>query len=887
MKTRAVILKAAVLTVAMGAMFFGSGRLARTSVADGPSQDSIEFFEKKIRPILTENCYMCHSAQADKPMSGLRLDTPQGMLKGGNSGQPAVVPGHPEQSRLITAIHYSDPKLQMPPAGKLTDQQIKDIEAWIAMGAPDPRKAGDSATAPANWQPYDYAEKRKFWSFQPVRDVQPPAAKVQAWARTPIDRFILAKLVEKGLLPVRDADKRVLIRRATFDLTGLPPTPDEVEAFLKDAAPNAFEKVVDRLLASQQYGERWGRHWLDVVRYADTCGDNSDFPVPSAYKYRNYVIESFNKDKPYDQFVREQIAGDLLSAKNDAERNEHIVATGYIAISRRFGSQNNENNLTIDDTIDNLGKAFLGLSVSCARCHNHKFDPIPSTDYYAMYGMFSSTRYAFPGTELYRHTNDFVPLGPPSEGAKLIKWQTELSDLDARFRRLTDEKAALERKAKAEKVASSANDPKGRDSSGRKDTSLEKDLNAPKEAGDKAPKSGNPEHPKVQAARVEPGKEPAKPDPKPDAKPERTISQVDAELNEVRVRMSDVEQHPPSVEKAYAVSEGKPADTKIQIKGDPKKLGDSVPRGFLQILGGERLPATENGSGRLELAEWITDPKNPLTARVIVNRIWQHHFGKGIVQTPNDFGARGKAPTHPELLDFLAAHFIETGWSIKAVHRMIMLSHVYQLSSDDDKQDAAKDIANDFLWRSNRQRLDAEEVRDAMLSVSGTLDPSMAGPQPFPAESSWHYTQHVPFIADYETNRRSVYLLQQRIRRTRVLEVFDGADTNATTAERTINITPIQALYMMNDAFTHRMADDFAVRVGMAYSEEPRRIDYAYRLALGRPATQEEIRLGHEYLQGALHELEQTKIPEDQRMRAALGSYLRVLLSSNEFMFID
>jgi hypothetical protein len=765
------------------------------------------------------------------------------------------------------------------------------------MGAPDPRKGGDSATAPANWQPYDYSERRKFWSFQPVHDVQPPAVKVQAWARTPIDRFILAKLEEKGLAPVRDADKRVLIRRATFDLTGLPPTPDQVEAFLKDAAPNAFEKVVDRLLASQQYGERWGRHWLDVVRYADTCGDNSDFPVPSAYKFRNYVIDAFNKDKPYDQFVREQIAGDLLGAKNDAERNEHIIATGYIAISRRFGSQNNENNLTIDDTIDNVGKAFLGLSVSCARCHNHKFDPIPSSDYYAMYGMFSSTRYAFPGTELYRHTNDFVPLGAPSEGVKLIKWQTELSDLDAKFRKLTDEKAALERKAKAEKDARVASDARGKDANGHKDTGVEKDAGVTKEARDKDPISAVPDHGRVQAAATaaQAAKENPKPDvkpdtkpgPKPDAKPERTIGQVDAELNEVRLRMSDVEQHPPSVEKAFAVSEGKPADAKIQIKGDPKKLGDAVRRGFPQILGGQRLPDTEKGSGRLELAEWITDPKNPLTARVIVNRIWQHHFGKGIVQTPNDFGARGKAPTHPELLDYLTVRFIEGRWSMKALHRMIMLSHVYQLSSEDDRQDAAKDVANDFLWRFNRRRLDAEEVRDAMLAVSGTLDPTMAGPQPFPQESSWHYTQHVPFIADYDTNRRSVYLLQQRIRRTRVLEVFDGADTNATTPERTINITPIQALYMMNDPFTHKMADDFAVRVGMAYGEEARRIDYAYRLALGRPATQEEIQTGHEYLQGALRELDQTKIPEDQRIRAALGSYLRVLLSSNEFAFID
>src|SRR5262249_26677331 len=306
MRSRITVLKTTILSMALATAVLASGRLALHSIIDDPTQGDLEFFEKKIRPILSDNCYMCHSAQADKPMSGLRLDTREGMLKGGDSGQPAVVPGHPEKSRLVTAIHYTDPNLHMPPGGKLPDQQVKDLEAWIAMGAPDPRKPGDSASGPANSQPankppYDFTERRKFWSFQPFHQAEPPTVKVGAWARTPIDHFILARLDEKGLRPVPDADKRTLIRRATFDLTGLPPTPQEVEAFLADPSPNAFEKVVDRLLASPQYGERWGRHWLDVVRYADTCGDNSDFPVPSAYKYRNYVIDSFSKDKPYDQ----------------------------------------------------------------------------------------------------------------------------------------------------------------------------------------------------------------------------------------------------------------------------------------------------------------------------------------------------------------------------------------------------------------------------------------------------------------------------------------------------------------------------------------------------------------------------------------------------------
>ncbi|HTF38185.1 MAG TPA: DUF1549 domain-containing protein, partial [Blastocatellia bacterium] len=351
---------------------------------------------------------MCHSAHSKKLQGGLLLDSREGMLKGGNAGQPAIRPGDPDSSLLIKAIRYSDAKLQMPPMRQLPAEQVKDFEAWVKMGAPDPRVQTASAQVP--WQPYDLDEARKFWSFQPVKNPPLPEVNDKAWPRSSIDRFILAGLEGKGLKPVGNADKRTLIRRATFDLTGLPPTPEEVDAFLNDTSAKAFEKVIDRLLASPHYGERWGRHWLDVVRYADTAGCNSDFPVPAAYKYRNYVIKSFNEDKPYDRFIREQIAGDLLPAKRESEKYENIIATGYLAISRRFGSRTKEFDLTIDDTIDNLSKTFLALSVSCARCHNHKFDPIPTKDYYALYGIFNSSRYAFPGTEIYPHPADMVAL---------------------------------------------------------------------------------------------------------------------------------------------------------------------------------------------------------------------------------------------------------------------------------------------------------------------------------------------------------------------------------------------------------------------------------------------------------------------------------------------
>ncbi|MGZ4988786.1 MAG: DUF1549 domain-containing protein, partial [Limisphaerales bacterium] len=348
------------------------------------SDKGIEFFEKKIRPVLVTQCYKCHSAKSVKVKGGLLVDSRDGLLKGGASG-PAIVPKQPKKSLLLKAVSYSDADLQMPPKNKLSAQQIKDLETWIKMGAPDPRRA-NVATAPAPLS-------TNLWSLKPVVKPALPKVRNTDWAKSPVDLFILAKLEDKNLTPVDPANKRTLIRRATFDLIGLPPTPEEIDAFLKDKSPQAFERVVERLLASPHYGERWGRHWLDLVRYADTSGCNSDFPVPSAYRYRNYVIDSFNSDKPYPEFIREQIAGDLLPAKTVEQRNEHIIATGYLAISRRFGSRAQEMHLTLEDTIDNLGKTMLGLSVGCARCHDHKFDPIPTRDYYALYGIFNSTRY--------------------------------------------------------------------------------------------------------------------------------------------------------------------------------------------------------------------------------------------------------------------------------------------------------------------------------------------------------------------------------------------------------------------------------------------------------------------------------------------------------------
>jgi hypothetical protein len=878
--------------IAAALLFIGSYLLClqlstRPVSAQQPSLEGIEFFEKKIRPVLESNCYMCHSAHSKRLQGGLLLDSREGTLKGGNSGQPAIRPGDPDSSLLIKAIRYGDSKLQMPPAGQLAPAQVKDFEAWVKMGAPDPREQNASALS---WQPYDLDEARKFWSFQPVKNPPLPEVDNKAWLRSPIDRFILARLESKGLKPVAGADRRTLIRRATFDLTGLPPTPDEIDAFLNDTSAKAFEKVIDRLLASPHYGERWGRHWLDVVRYADTSGCNSDFPISAAYKYRNYVIKSFNQDKPYDRFIREQIAGDLLPARSEAEKCENIIATGYLATSRRFGSRTKEFDLTIDDTIDNLGKTFLGLSVSCARCHNHKFDPIPTKDYYALYGIFNSARYAFPGTEIYPHPADMVALtsGPEAEG--FYKWQKELAALDDRKEFLTAESGTAARnKAAKEKQLKEAAQQAPASEGKSPDKQLDKQPNNQSGSAEQKP-SPNSEHKK----ELHPPGEMRPADYDRDgvnwstaSKSTRMPEEVSAEAEEVKARIAELGEHAPKVEKAYAVVEGLPANARIHRKGDPKDLGEEVPRGFLTILGEQQLPAGHKGSGRDSLSNWIADPNNPLTARVMVNRIWQYHFGKGIVQTPNDFGSRGAAPTHPELLDYLAAQFIKSGWSLKAMHRMIMLSRAYQLSATDDPRNAAVDANNDLLWRFNRRRLSAEEIRDTMLAVSGSLDGAMGEAHPFPPERDWRYTQHEQFFAVYDNNCRSVYLMQQRQKKHPLMEVFDGADTNTITSPRPLSTTPLQALFLMNNPFVHQQADSFAVRVGMAFDALPQRINYAVLLAYGRPARASEIREAMAYVQRLRGELQSVKTPTDQLNRAALASYLRVVLGSDEFLYVD
>jgi hypothetical protein len=710
----------------------------------------------------------------------------------------------------------------MPPDKKLSDAEIADLVAWVKSGAADPREATSGTAKIAAKYGMTLEEGRNFWSFQPIKDAPPPPIKDAEWPRTGIDHFILARLEQAGVPPAAAADKRTLLRRLSFDLTGLPPTPSDMEAFLADDSPQALENVVDRLLASPRYGERWGRHWLDVVRYADTCGNASDYPVPQAHKYRDWVIAAFNRDLPYDQFLRQQIAGDLLPSANEAERRDQIIATGYLAVARRFGGdRNGEHHLTLEDTIDNLGRAVLGSSIACARCHDHKFDPFTTSDYYGLYGIFSSTRYPFPGAEVGKRQEDFVPLIPGEQVAAILTaHQQQIAAAAAVITRLETEQAE----------ANQAPD------SPEKKTKLE------------------------------------------------TLAKA---LAEARTTHAKTAAAVPAIDDAYAVVEGQPANARIHVRGDPKRLGDEVPRHFPAILGGQQLPADRPASGRLELAQWLTDPANPLTARVMVNRIWQHHFGRGIAATPNDFGRQGQPPSHPELLDYLARQFMEHGWSMKEMHKSILLSQTWRLSSTDVAENAQLDPRNELFGRFTRHRLDAESLRDSLLVVSGELEEGGGGQHPFPPPHTWGWTQHNPFVAVYDTRQRSIYLMQQRLRKNPYLALFDGADPSSSTGARLPSTTPLQALFLMNGSLAHSVAVSFAGRVIDSAADEAARLETAYQLAFGRSPDAEERQQCSEFLTDYRTQLAALPVPADQVETQAWAALARALLSSNEFTFVD
>jgi hypothetical protein len=809
-------------------------------------QEGLDLFEKKIRPVLVERCYECHSGEAKEVEGSLLVDSRAGLLKGGDLGV-AIVPGDPDASLLIQAIRYRDKNLQMPPDERLAAETIADFEAWVKRGAPDPR-----TEAPlAGKYVVDIEAAKSRWPYTPPVEPAIPAVKDESWAWNPIDRFLLAKLEAAGLTPAADADPRTLIRRVSYDLTGLPPTVEETEAFVsrieRDGdSRQAFAELVERLLESPHYGERWGRHWLDVVRYADTAGDNSDYPIPQMYRYRNWVIDVINADLPFDRFIREQLAGDLLPAHSDDARYRQTIATGYLANARRFGSRVDDypQHLTIEDTIDNLGRAFMGHSLSCARCHNHKFDPFTTEDYYAIYGIFHSTQYPWPGIELDKRQRQLVPLASAEQVAAV---EAERKEHEAAL--VKEVKAAEEAKKQADGLLKM-----GRET-------LEKFRQDDKTA---------PEDLRAAESAL--------------AEAEKRLRECEQSLQQAKRKRDEFQASPLLYDLAYAVAEGKKIeDCTVQLKGDPTRPGKLVPRRFPVVLGGHELSDGEHGSGRLELADWIASPENPLTARVMVNRIWQHHFGRGIVPTPNDFGRQGQPATHPELLDWLALRFIESGWSLKAMHRLVLSSHAYQMASHQPASGESAvdpnvvDAANSLLWHFPRRRLDAESIRDTLLAVGGNLDRTPGGEHPFPPQKDWDFTQHKPFKAVYDTNRRSVYLMTQRIQRHPFLAIFDGPDTAASTASRVTSTTTLQALYFLNDPFVHEQAHRLSEQLSKAKPTDAERIDLAYRMLLARPPTADELALGQEYL---------TKRNE-QKDPAPWESYVRALLRTNEFVYLN
>jgi mono/diheme cytochrome c family protein len=796
------------------------------TLAQQSSAEPLAFFEKDIRPLLVARCLKCHGPK--KQEAGLRVDSRAALLAGGENG-PAIVPGNPSKGRLLPAVrHQGD--VHMPPGGKKLDPaQIAALQRWIEIGAPWPSETVQSLTRSG---PITEAERR-FWAFQPL--AVPPIPEVKG-AATPIDRFVLARLHAEGLQPVPAADRRTLLRRVTFDLTGLPPTPAEIEAFLADTSPLAFERVVERLLASPHYGERFGRHWLDVARYADTAGDGADYPVREAYRYRDYVIAAFNADKPFDQFIREQIAGDLLAKQELAHGctpqryAELVTATGYLAVGKRFGYNLNDDfqHLDFAEVIESVGRGILGLSLGCARCHDHKYDPVSMEDYYALYGILKGTSFAFPGGEELKRPQRFVPLVPPAMVAAEERARAAgLAALEAESQTLQARRAALV-------------------------------------AGWLAALPGS-----------------ALPAPEL----QRRLTDLNAELAAIprrRAEAAERERYP----LAYGVSEGTAQNARIQKRGEPDKLGPETPRRFLEILGGDPLPPGA-GSGRLELAHWLTRPSNPLTARVIVNRVWQYHFGRGLVATPSDFGSRGARPSHPELLDWLTARFIESGWSIKGLHRLILHSQAYQRASTDAPANRRIDPDNRWLWRNPRRPLDAEAIRDAMLAVSGRLDRSPPGPHPFPAVQTWGFTIHYPFHAVYDHDHRSVYLMVQRARRHPYLALFDGADPNISTAERLPTTTPTQALFLMNAPFVHAQADGFAQRLLAAGGDDASRVRLAFELAHGRLPGADEVRTSLAFLEQYRHRLAGRKLGAEEQTRLAWAAFGRVLLTANAFLYLD
>ena len=827
-----------------------------------------EFFEARIRPVLIANCHTCHDAS--KATSGLRLDSKEGLERGGSRGT-AVRPGDPDASLLYRAISYRDPVLKMPPSGKLPDAVIADFRQWIEQGAHDPRTEAPGAPQPAaiNWE-----RARLHWAFQPCKPVASPRPRNIAWPRSPIDTFLLARLEEAGLSPAAPADRRTLLRRVTFDLTGLPPSPGEIEAFLKDTSPGAFDKVVDRLLASPHYGERWARHWLDLVRFAETNGHEFDFYKDEAWRYRDYVIRAFNEDLPYDRFVGEHIAGDQMATarrlSNDGKYWVTPLASGFFGLGEeRNGATDLEEvrSEMRDSKIDVFGKAFLGLTVACARCHDHKFDPIPTTDYYALGGIFDSTRTtlaSISSPEVAKQIEEIVARLRADAQAPDVPQKIPLRDGDELF-----DMNRFSRSGAAFAEAGGGRLDSSRGVSDKLTGIMVSESFIPTKryihvrvAGTKF----NPvrEEPSLLAVTIfAPGRYPKGVAGNGDRKMRWKTISLKEEVNQVchleiadrrrdghiavdAIVFSDSKEPPedrvetlsplvaggeleasiPAEIFGRVSYEDVPHNLRIHERGNHLNLGREVPRGFLRILDGQDSAPYSNGSGRRALAEALTRPSNPLLARVMVNRIWKHHFGEGLVRTVDNFGRTGERPSHPELLDYLAQAFISEGWSIKAMHRMMVLSATYRMDSTASEAAQTKDPQNRLLSHMPVRRLDAESVRDAILAVSGSLDKTVYGPSVQVHVSQFQDGRGKPASGPLDgAGRRSIYLEVRRNFLTPLLLAFDYPLPTATAGRRMVSTVPAQALTLMNNEFVAAQAGLWSERMESSYPDPRARLD--------------------------------------------------------------
>jgi hypothetical protein len=821
-----------------------------TGYADNPTAEQLAFFEKKIRPVLADNCYKCHSAEADKLKGGLALDTRAGTRAGGDAGA-VIVPGSAERSKLIAALRSKNPDTAMPPKGKLADDVISDFEAWVKMGAPDPREG--KAAAPKKYQ-IDLAKGRQFWAFQPPKAAPAPAVKTAAWVESPIDAFLLARLEARGLTPAGDADKRTLLRRAYLDLTGLPPAPDEVEAFVADAEPGAFEKVVDRLLASPRFGERWGRHWLDVARYAESTGKAVNMNYPHAWRYRDYVVAAFNADKPYDEFVREQLAGDLMPTTDPKKKAERIVATGFLAVGPKLLNERSGLQYELDvadEQIDATTQAFLGLTAACARCHDHKFDPIPQADYYALAGIFRSTETCY-GTVRLVQSQHPSPTLPLPKGCGLPAAADPLT---------AEERGRIEKQiADLNKQIAEAADPI-RTLFPRNQVSL---LRARLDAFDA---DGNP---KLLAMGVR-------------DKPERKGGGFGNGFGP----------------KGGFGASPTIADSPVYDRGEPEKPSAArVPRGTLRVMTTAPLKVTSGQSGRLDLADWIASKDNPLTARVMVNRVWLHLFGRGLVPTADNFGAAGQPPTHPELLDYLAVKFSAApeaggmGWGVKKLIKSVVMSRAYRLDSKTDPKNYEADPDNALVWRMSPRRLDAEAMRDAMLAVSGRLDDrppvgsavARAG-EGVPGAPRLGGGNVIQAINDPRNVTRSVYLPIVRDNLPDALALFDAPDPSLIVADRPTTTVPAQGLFLLNNPFVIRSAEAAADKLLAEATAASARINAAYLAFYGRPPSEKEFAGAERFLAAYAGQLATDRVPPGRRERDTWAAFAQALFASAEFQY--